>query len=385
MSGSNLGPPTPPRGLRERRGKWHYRFTAAGTEYTGSTGLKATERNLTAAMRKLETARRLVESGEPESLRLRPKPFSDAAVMFIDWARGEYKAHPATATRLSVSMVSCRAYFDGTPLHAVTAGELEDYKAWRRSCGIREVTLRHDLHALSLLYQYGARQHWCRRNPVKDVTIPSDREATRQHVLTAQEEAAYLSAIPKATPLYDAARLILATGMRPEEVLRLCREDVDLAAGTVFVKGGKTAAARRLLRLSPDSLLILRYRMMGPRHLFPGRGDGQKRLNSAHDRALDRWNGAHPDRKLTHVLYDLRHTFATRMAEAGCPLATLAAILGHSNLRTIHRYVHPSQEAMDRALLVYGRSEIGPGQVSQAGVLEGPAGQVVEINGSRTS
>lgn len=36
-------------GLRPRQGKWHYRFEVDGHEWTGNTGLAATERNRTAA------------------------------------------------------------------------------------------------------------------------------------------------------------------------------------------------------------------------------------------------------------------------------------------------------------------------------------------------
>lgn len=43
------------------------------------------------------------------------------------------------------------------------------------------------------------------------------------------------------------------------------------------------------------------------------------------------------------VMYDLRHTFATRAVERGVPLPKLMAILGHANLRSIMRYVHMSQ------------------------------------------
>src|SRR6185312_553599 len=56
---------------------------------------------------------------------------------------------------------------------------------------------------------------------------------------------------------------------------------------------------------------------------------------------------------LDFVLYDLRHTFATRMAQAGCDLATLAAILGHSSLRLVQRYVHPTAEHQARAMKLY--------------------------------
>jgi site-specific recombinase XerD len=44
------------------------------------------------------------------------------------------------------------------------------------------------------------------------------------------------------------------------------------------------------------------------------------------------------------VLYDFRHRFATRLAQTGVDLATLAAILGHSSIRIVQKYVHPTAE-----------------------------------------
>jgi integrase len=49
-------------------------------------------------------------------------------------------------------------------------------------------------------------------------------------------------------------------------------------------------------------------------------------------------------------LYDMRHTFATRFALGGGSLPVLAKILGHADLSLLMRYVHPSQEDMDRAM-----------------------------------
>jgi integrase len=54
--------------------------------------------------------------------------------------------------------------------------------------------------------------------------------------------------------------------------------------------------------------------------------------------------------RLGFVSYDLRHTFAKRTAEAGMPVATLAAILGHADLRSVMPYGHVRQEAQDRAM-----------------------------------
>jgi site-specific recombinase XerD len=42
------------------------------------------------------------------------------------------------------------------------------------------------------------------------------------------------------------------------------------------------------------------------------------------------------------VLYDFRHTFARRCVQSGVELPVLAGLLGHSDLTTTMRYVHPA-------------------------------------------
>ena len=181
---------------------------------------------------------------------------------------------------------------------------------------------------------------------MKEVEIPSDANAVRIHVLSAAEEIAYFAHAAKRPNIHDIAKLILLQGMRPEEAMRLRPEDVDLERGTVRIERGKTKAARRALRLRAETKDILARRVAaGKKWLFPGKNPDHpiSKLNCPHNRTLK-------DSGVSFVLYDLRHTFATRAAEAGVPLATLAAILGHNNLRSVTKYVHPSEADQFRAI-----------------------------------
>ena len=171
--------------------------------------------------------------------------------------------------------------------------------------------------------------------------------------------------------LHDLARLIRNQGMRPEEVFALEKSHVDLEGGRVQVAQGKTKAARRVLKLTASSLEIVKARMAGSsRWLFPSpKRPGQHvvKLNNAHEKVLRNIAKALQEKNepgFRFVLYDLRHTFPTRAAEAGIDLATLAAILGHASLRTVTWYVHPTQEhqeaAMDRLDKQAGQSQAQP-------------------------
>jgi integrase len=96
-------------------------------------------------------------------------------------------------------------------------------------------------------------------------------------------------------------------------------------------------------------VLSARLKGDGP-WLFPSErypGNHITKLNGSHDRACR-------DAGVSFVLYDLRHTFGTRQAtDLKTDPFTLAAIMGHSKLRTIMRYVHPDQQQQRAAMKRY--------------------------------
>lgn len=360
------------------RGKWwHYQFEANGEIHSGNTGLAGSEQNRIAAENFAERKRQALlqphavtpiaqlDSAEAR----RRKPFDVAAGEFIVWATNvEYRGKPSTSERLRVSMVSCSAFFGDRPVSEIDAAALEGYKTFRiQEHGVRDITLRHDLHALSVFFRYAQKQRMVDSNPVKEIRIPSDRDAVREHVVSIEEEKKYLEAALKLHAEYvravhpkereqrrpnmhDLAVLMLELGARPEELLAIRKESVDLEGGTLQILGGKTRAARRTLNLTARAKQVIEPRLQGEGvWLFPsdrraGReGQHLTKLNCTHDRICR-------EASVAFAIYDFRHTFATRMIAAGVDVPTVAAILGHNGLRTIYRYVHPTAETQRAAM-----------------------------------
>ena len=114
--------------------------------------------------------------------------------------------------------------------------------------------------------------------------------------------------------------------------------------GYVFVPTGKTRFARRNIPLTDTAKAVLKRRARaakGP-YVFPSRYDFSKPLTSvkkAHAEALEEAEIKHPFR-----IYDLRHTFGSRSAMAGVDLPTLKELMGHSEISTTMRYIHPTPE-----------------------------------------
>lgn len=342
--------------IRNRGGKWHFRFKLDGREYAETTGLAATKSNMIKAQQlEIEYRQALLEGRRP-SHRISVREFNDAATEFVEWTKVEYREHPNSSKRIATSFASVKEFFGREPVSLIDEARVESYKTWRvKEHKVRDITVRHDLHALSTFFHYAIKQRWTRDNPIRGVSMPSDADAVRMHILTTKEEKTYFIRAAKYQDLYDAGRLLLNQGMRPDELTGLLKTDADLERGQIRIQRGKSAAARRILDLTAESRSILARRMAGKSPwLFPSKrkpGQHIRRLNSAHDRlcAIALKSGI----AINWVIYDFRHTFATRMAQAGVDLATLAAILGHNSIRIVQKYVHPTAEHKRAAMARY--------------------------------
>jgi integrase len=192
--------------------------------------------------------------------------------------------------------------------------------------------------------------------------LPGERR--RERVITFDEEAWYLATASQ--PLAPIATVLADTGMRPDECYRLRWERVTWANGrygTILVAHGKTAAARRVLPMTPRvrGVLEMRWESAGkpvegwiwPAPTQSGHVDHSS-LKKKHARTFRTINAEAKKNNLRQikpwVLYTFRHTFLTRLGESGCDVWTLARIAGHSSVAISSRYVHPSEDAVLTAM-----------------------------------
>jgi integrase len=198
-------------------------------------------------------------------------------------------------------------------------------------------------------------------------------ERHREYVVTVEEEARYLAAAPELVA--NVAAVLVDSGLRPEECFRLRWEAITWSNGrhgTFLVTHGKTAAARRVLPMTPRVRMILENRWedagkpvegwVWPAPTRSGHLESSS-LKKQHARSFltlaeeAKKNNRKPVRSF--VLYSLRHTFLTRLGESGCDAWTLARIAGHSSVAMSTRYVHPSEDAVFTAVERLGGHKIG--------------------------
>jgi integrase len=145
--------------------------------------------------------------------------------------------------------------------------------------------------------------------------------------------------------------LLLLTGMRAGEALSLTWGQIDLMGKSLAVGRAKTAnGTGRVIPINDDLASVLaahrawfveKFGEPQPEHyLFPW---GKPVPSDPARHATDITWGWDQLRAATGVscrLHDLRHTFATRLAEDGTPESTMLALMGHMSRAMLERYSH---------------------------------------------
>ena len=300
---------------------------------------------------------------------------------FEPWGKAQFeKTSPATWFRwyrYNLGLIKAYAPLANALLDEITTETVAGFAAHRQSGGLKVSSVNRSLQVMRRVLKVAT--EWGVIGSCPNIRLLRG-EHHRERVITQREETRYLAAAPE--PLASIATILVDSGMRPEECLRLNWEAITWASGrngTLLITHGKTPAARRVLPMTPRvrSLLENYWESCGrpvegwvwpastrSGHLEPSsiRKQHAKTFKVINDPA-----GGNDERPVRpFVLYSLRHTFLTRLGESGCNVWTLARIAGHTNIAMSGRYVHPGDEAVLSALSqLEGGKSSSPAQASR--------------------
>jgi integrase len=228
------------------------------------------------------------------------------------------------------------AFGADTPLEAVTAARISDYRAARMAAPstrtgrpLTAAAINRPLAALRHLLRLAV-DEWGVLDKAPTIRLEKEPEG-RVRWLEPAEQARLLAACAasKNTHLAAIVTVALETGMRSSEVLGLTWEDsIDMARGVIRLERTKSGRRREVpMRQAVYDLLAKMPTRTG--RLWP-----DESIRTAFENAVE----AAKVGELT--FHDLRHSFASWFVMRGGSLQALREILGHRDIKLTLRYAH---------------------------------------------
>jgi len=254
---------------------------------------------------------------------------------------GDASPKPHHIDRLKILL----PYFADIPIGQINRAIVRDYRKYRheKKKSLSETTINRDLEVLRHLLFWAVEEGYLAANSLSRMPMVRERRKPRA-VMSLDEEARLLSqGAPHLLSLVIAA---LDTGMRRGELLSERWEHIDFSRRLLFVTHSKTAGgeAREIpLTTRLFELLLAVPRKEGLVFLFKGRP--LRRIKTAWAAAIRRAEIRY------YRFHDLRHTFNTRLMEAGVMQEVRKALMGHSSGEDVHSiYTHVELPAKREAI-----------------------------------
>lgn len=179
------------------------------------------------------------------------------------------------------------------------------------------------------------------------------RSAKHRDALSPAQLAIFHAAVETMTadPVQTILTLLPSSGMRISEICNLRLENLIEEGDSIDLqfrgKGDKERVVP-LTQAGSRALISFLDEVQPTDFIFMGRG-GPITPHAVRIYTR-RMREAHPELGPAFSPHALRHTYATMMLRRGVDLRTLQELLGHSNISTTQRYLHPSRDDLRAAI-----------------------------------
>lgn len=333
----------------------HYNFTfrVRGRRYRGSIPEARTKWQ--AEQAELRIRQEVFEGrfGKAEIGTRMISDFIDRA--YLPWAKANKRSWKDDEYKLP----AVKAFFQGKTFRDVSPFLIERFKQVRLETPTKHDTPRSyatvslEMALVSRIFSLALDFKEVEANPCRRVTkLKLDNQ--RYRYLLPEEEPMLRSVLTgQRSHLADLVPVAIGTGLRKNEQLSLQVMHVDFGRSLIMVTGTKTRKNREVpMNTEVREIMLRLWRSKAP-------GDYIFQNPRSKTRLTDIKRGFRKACEVAGieglVWHDLRATFGTRLGEAGFDAFTIAALLGHTNVRTTQRYVRATErnkrEAVQAAML----------------------------------
>jgi len=335
--------------------KYHYRNLGSADDYQDANGS-----DLLTFYQAQDAARKLADDAKAnEGIIRKPLTVAEAATSYLAWFRKHRKSVDATEHAINAHILpelgekiigdlkapTMRAWLNRLaeqPARVRTskrsktqkfreAPRTDDEKRARRSTANRILSVLKAI--LNKAFKDGLipdNVEWRKVEPFENV------DEARIRFLTDAEAVRLVNACMP--DLRRLVRVALLTGARFGELAGLRAMDVDVRAALIYIAPAKSGRSRHV-PLNPEGVELFSQVVtgkIGDALLFT-RADGQHWGKNHHVRALaDACKAAKI--KPSIAFHELRHTYASHLAQAGVDLLTISKLLGHADTRITSKY-----------------------------------------------
>jgi len=246
-----------------------------------------------------------------------------------------------------------KGYFGELTLSEISPKDIYAYKVMRREEGAAPKTINNELILMGHAYNMAVKEwEWVDSNPVNRVSKERVDNLVERW-LTLGEEKRLLAASPGW--LQEIIVFAVNTGLRQGEILGLRWPLVDLERKTLTILEQKNGG-RDVLPLNDQSVAVLnsrnKVRSIKTDHVFFGKSGRELDARNL----LRAFYSARKKAGLEDLrFHDQRHTFATRLVQAGVDIYTVQRLGRWKTMQMVMRYAHhfpeslrPGVEALDR-------------------------------------
>lgn len=267
---------------------------------------------------------------------------------FLPFAEKHYSEMAFKNVR--VILKSSLKFLGGLKLRQIKTADIEEFKSFRAELKTqygrrrKPATIHRELNIISKVFSEAVRLGYLDFNPCRRVTRPKVRNIQNKTIpLDKTEE--FLENIYSAWAR-DVAVLILNTGLRQNDALGLKKSSADFDKRVLTLRQGKS---QRTVSIPMNKTVfdLLSEKKDAPGELFFPSPKTGRQGTSIKTALIGAGRRSGLGKVGTRVL---RRTFATRLAELNFNPGAVVKLLGHSDLRTAHRYERETEilrEAVD--------------------------------------